>query len=272
MDHSLSKKCRLFLGILLAFTSVTVTDAHISMIYPLPRGHPFNPNTGFVDYNCRDAPLYDGCGGGIGKTFPCGGYPPDKQVVQSFNAGQVINVRFGNAQFGSDGQPQLTPSSNQARHAGGLCEFSLSYDQGKTFGVFARYHGSCPDMYYDWPVKLPENLPSCDSCIFGWSWINAAATQAEFYMGCADIKIVGKSGGAGGVLPPEIANTPLRLANMPGQSYYRAAGDQFGNAKSNGPNQAEVDANMRSATGGTDSSFQAKYNKRKRSARTRRGH
>lgn len=120
-----------------------------------------------MDYNCRDAPLYDGCGGGVGKTFPCGGYPPDTKVIQTFQAGQVINVRFGNAQYGSPGQPELTPSSNQARHAGGLCEFSLSYDQGRTFGVFARYHGSCPDMFYDWPVRLPSNLPSCESCIFG---------------------------------------------------------------------------------------------------------
>ncbi|KAK3842996.1 MAG: hypothetical protein J3R72DRAFT_523312 [Linnemannia gamsii] len=269
MNRLLGNKCRLFLGTLFTLAGIVLSEAHISMIYPLPRGHPFNPNTGFVDYNCRDAPLYDGCGGGIGKTFPCGGYPPDTQVVQSFHAGQVINVRFGNAQYGSPGQPQLTPSSNQARHAGGLCEFSLSYDQGKTFGVFARYHGSCPDMYYDWPVKLPENLPSCESCIFGWSWINAAATQAEFYMGCADIKIVGKSG-AGGVLPPEIANTPLRLANMPGQSYYHAPGDQFGNTRSNGPNPAETEANMRSATGGADTTFQAMYNKRKRGSRVRR--
>ncbi|KAF9349563.1 hypothetical protein BGX26_012162 [Mortierella sp. AD094] len=235
---------------LFAALGLNSTDAHMSMIYPLPRGHPFNPNTGFVDYNCRDAPLYDGCGGGVGKAFPCGGYPPDKQVVQSFQAGQVINVRFGNAQYGSEGQPSLTPTSNQARHAGGLCEFSLSYDQGRTFGVFARYHGSCPDMFYDWPVKLPENLPSCESCIFGWSWINAATTQPEYYMSCADIKIVGKSGGT---LPPEIANTPPRLSNMPGYSYYHVPGDQFGNTKSNGPSREQVDANRRSATGGPDS-------------------
>ncbi|KAF9958909.1 hypothetical protein BGZ72_010721 [Mortierella alpina] len=236
--------------------------------------HPFRvrcsiiTNSGFVDYNCRDAPLYVDCGGGVGKTFPCGGYPPDTQVVQSFQAGQVINVRFGNAQFGSPGQPPLTPGSNQARHAGGLCEFSLSYDQGRTFGVFARYHGSCPDMFYDWPVKLPENLPSCESCIFGWSWINAAATQAEYYMACADIKIVGAN--SGGSLPPEIANTPLRLANMPGYSYYRAAGDQYGNTKSDGPNPSEVALNMQNAAGGPDTGFREMYSKRKRSRNVRR--
>ncbi|KAF9198403.1 hypothetical protein BGZ49_000791 [Haplosporangium sp. Z 27] len=224
--------------------NLNCADAHMSMIYPLPRGHPFNPNTGVVDYNCRDAPLYDK---DCHKTFPCGGYPPDKRVVQSFQAGQVINVRFGNAQFGSEGQPPLTKDSNQARHAGGLCEFSLSYDQGRTFGVFARYHGSCPDMFYDWPIKLPDNLPSCESCLLGWSWINAAATQPEYYMSCADIKIVGKQSGP---LPPEIANTQLQLANMPGYPYYHVSGDQFGNTKSNGPSSKQIQDNMNGRTGG----------------------
>ncbi|KAG0329227.1 hypothetical protein BG004_002375 [Podila humilis] len=219
-----------------------------------------NPNTGYVDYNCRDAPLYNGCGGGQGKTYPCAGYPPDKQVVQTFRAGETINVRFGNAQFGSPGQPPLEPTSNQARHAGGLCEFSISMDNGQTFGVFARYHGSCPDMYYDWPVRLPDNLPSCDSCIF-------AATQAEFYMGCADIKIIGNSNAK--TLPPEIANVPPRLANMPGYQYYHATGDQFGNTKSSGPNPAEVDANYKSLTGGPDTSFHPSFAKRNTRERRR---
>ncbi|KAF9437492.1 hypothetical protein BGZ76_000486 [Entomortierella beljakovae] len=220
----------------------------MSMIYPLPRGHPFNPQAGEIDYNCRDAPLYDKCED-FRKKFPCGGYPPDKQVVQSFNAGQVINVRFGNAQFGSPGQAPLVPESNQARHAGGLCEFSLSYDQGNTFGVFARYHGSCPDMFYDWPVKLPDNLPSCDDCIFGWSWISAAGTTPEYYMSCADIKITGKPGSSGG-LPAEIANAKLKLANMPGYDYYHVPGDQFENSKSNGPDEEQVSANLKGLTGG----------------------
>ncbi|KAK3825587.1 MAG: hypothetical protein J3Q66DRAFT_396541 [Benniella sp.] len=237
---------------LIAFLSLQIADAHNSMIYPLTRGHPFNPNTAWIDYDCRDAPLYDKCGD---KQYPCGGYPPDKVIVQTFQAGQIINVRFNNGEYGTPGQAPLTPKSDQARHAGGLCEFSLSYDQGKTFGVFARYHGSCPDMYYDWPVKLPDNLPSCESCIFAWTWINAAAARPEFYMSCADVKIVGNPGGQA-TLPPELANTPIRLANMPNLPYYLAPGDQFGNTKSNGPDPAELKANLRGATGGPDTVFQ----------------
>lgn len=101
-----------------------------------------------------------------------------------------------------------------------------------------------------------------------WTWINAAATQAEFYMGCADIKIVGKADSS--TLPPEIANVAPRLANMPGYPYYRAPGDQFGNTKSDGPNPSEVDANLKSLTGGADTGFQPMYSKRKRDRSHRR--
>lgn len=216
------------------------------------------------------------------KTFPCGGYPPDKQIVQTFQAGQIINIRFGNSNFGTPGQAPITPTSDQARHSGGLCEFSLSYDQGLTFGVFARYHGSCPDMFYDWPVKLPSNLPSCDSCILGkestgvitgnkpckwhlshllitpfflsaWNWIDASALRPEFYMSCADIKIIGTAPAGG--LPTELANSPIRFANMPGLLYFLAKGDGMGNVKGKGPDPAELQANLDGQTGGEDTSF-----------------
>ncbi|KAF9916929.1 hypothetical protein BX616_002414 [Lobosporangium transversale] len=219
------------------------------MIYPLPRGHPANPNAEFLDHDCTNAPLYDGCAGGR-KIFPCGNYPPDKQITQTFEAGQIVNVRFASSEFGLPGQPTPLPTSDQARHSGGLCEFSLSYDQGKTFGVFARYHKSCPDLLYEWPVKLPDNLPSCDNCIFAWSWTGAVGAVPEYYMSCADIKITGKVPQGG--LPPEVASTSLRLANMPGYPYDYYPGDGFGNMKGTGPSPEELDANMRGATGGPD--------------------
>jgi len=50
----------------------------------------------------------------------------------------------------------------QARHGGGMCEFSLSYDGGKNFRVIATYTKSCPDTAYKWPVRIPDNVPSCD--------------------------------------------------------------------------------------------------------------
>lgn len=33
---------------------------------------------------------------------------------------------------------------------------------------------------FNWPVRLPANLPSCDRCTFAWSWINAVGNR-ELY-------------------------------------------------------------------------------------------
>ena len=84
----------------------------------------------------------------------------------------------------------------------------MSYDGDRTFYVFQEIDGACPDANYSWPVKLPDTLPSCDRCTFAWTWINAIGNR-EYYMNCADVRIVG--GAAGG-----IRGTPLKIANMPG--------------------------------------------------------
>ena len=32
----------------------------------------------------------------------------------------------------------------------------------------------------EWPVKIPENSPSCERCTFAWSWVNAIGNR-EYY-------------------------------------------------------------------------------------------
>lgn len=61
---------------------------------------------------------------------------------------------------------------------------------------------------YTWHVQLPPNLPSCERCTFAWTWINAIGNR-EYYMNCADVKIIGGSGHG-------ISGTSLTLANLPG--------------------------------------------------------
>lgn len=44
--------------------------------------------------------------------------------------------------------------SGTARHNGGICQFSLSYDNDANFFVIAEYNGSCPDgLYFDIDVN-----------------------------------------------------------------------------------------------------------------------
>ncbi|CAG8679231.1 4872_t:CDS:1, partial [Ambispora gerdemannii] len=69
---------------------VAAVSAHTSIIYPLPRGHPQNPNAAVKDYNCIIAPITP-AGNCTTKSFPCGGYPMDTKITQVFYAGDVIN-------------------------------------------------------------------------------------------------------------------------------------------------------------------------------------
>ncbi|RHZ74359.1 hypothetical protein Glove_225g55 [Diversispora epigaea] len=212
-------------------------SAHSSMSYPLPRGHPLNPNAPVKDYNCITAPL----NGGVTcapKPFPCGGYPVDTQFGTVLNAGEIFEVKFYNP-----GAPNPVPSSNQGRHNGGLCEFALSYDAGQTWTKIATYHKTCPDVFFGWKVKIPENAPSCTKlgqCIFSWSWINAVGNR-ELYQNCADVKIIGKS-----TTPlPKIDITKANLPMFPNTITPEGDPANTGNAKGSGPLASDVEANLK---------------------------
>ncbi|CAG8563069.1 10997_t:CDS:2, partial [Diversispora eburnea] len=212
------------------------------MSYPPARGHPLNPNT-VVDRDCLTAPL-NGGPGCPAKPFPCGGYPVDSAFGVTFNAGQVFEVQFQNP-----GVPNPTDTSDQGRHNGGLCEFALSYNGGSTWTKIATYHRTCPDVFYRWPVKIPENAPTCDTlgqCILSWSWINALGNR-EFYQNCADVRIMGQS------------TTPLPIiditkANLPEfGTTLTPEGDpaNTGNARGSGPLAEDVTANLQPFAPGT---------------------
>ncbi|KAK3805470.1 MAG: hypothetical protein J3R72DRAFT_350409, partial [Linnemannia gamsii] len=157
------------------------SSAHMAISNPPAQAGPWSNNPSndvhaWIGYN--------------GKNFPCGGYPSGP--VTSYNSGDIINVRFWN--FNIKDYNTFPPPDNlpQARHKGGACEFSLSYDGGTTWSVIGQYSKTCPDIYYEWPVQIPFNAPSCvnpDSCLFSWSWVASATNQ--FYHHCANIIIHG---------------------------------------------------------------------------------
>lgn len=223
-------------------TLVYSASAHTTMSYPLPRGHPLNPFASVKDYSCLVAPL-NGGPGCAPKPFPCGGYKPDTQFGTTLNAGEVFDVKFYNPSAGSN----PSPDANQARHNGGLCEFALSYDGGKTYTKIATYHKTCPDVFFNWKVKIPDNAPTCDKlgdCIFSWSWINAVGNR-EFYQNCADVKIIGKSN-------TPLPKTGITVANLPGYPNVTPEGDPSnnGNAKGSGPLPEDVAANLKGSGSG----------------------
>ncbi|KAJ1937924.1 hypothetical protein GGF37_005010, partial [Kickxella alabastrina] len=102
---------------------------------------------------------------------------------------------------GSSYQVEFAPDG--ISHSGGHCEFSVSYDSGKTFVVIhqeLRYClvGKKPSntieevLVSSYTFDIPSDLPSSDRAIFAWTWVNASGNR-EFYMNCADVEITGSS-------------------------------------------------------------------------------
>jgi len=205
-------------------------SAHCDMGYPPPRAHPLIKLAAGIYYECIMGQINE-CVDCAPKPLLCGGYKPDKKFGTVIKAGEVIKVNFYNQNVPRGKKDDR--SKNQGRHNGGLCQFSLSYDGGKNFVVISEYHRTCPDVFYDWKVKIPDNIPSCDKlgkCIFSWSWINNTGNR-EFYQNCADVKIIGKKGA------PALKGPKMLIANLKGYPTLTPPGEQpfRGNFAGKGP-------------------------------------
>ncbi|KAJ2694733.1 hypothetical protein H4218_005483 [Coemansia sp. IMI 209128] len=174
-----------------AATFAGLASAHNSIIYPCPRYSP-------VGQQCPAVPAGQSANGDInspissvqlGYSEPlCRFTTPYATPSATWTAGQSVTIKF---------------NPNSVSHSGGHCEFSMSYDGGKTFAVIHRelrycFVGSKPASLTNavsvssYTFDLPKDLPSSDKAIFAWSWVNASGNR-EFYMNCADVAIKGGS-------------------------------------------------------------------------------
>ncbi|KAF9950947.1 hypothetical protein BGZ72_007481 [Mortierella alpina] len=205
--------------------------------YPRPRGA--------IGTDQYDAEVHAFVGYNKKRTLNCNGYPKMGPVTP-LKAGQIVDVRFWGPALGKEYMNRLPKipkniddQMNQARHGGGFCEMSLSYDGGETFHKIGEYTKSCPDFYYKWPVKIPDNAPSCTEagkCLFVWTW--TAVNVPQFYINCADITIEGKDEGG------TIEADGIQIVDVPGyKQNVMAEGDGYGDGLSKGPNKAEIRKN-----------------------------
>ncbi|PIA19745.1 hypothetical protein COEREDRAFT_79025 [Coemansia reversa NRRL 1564] len=165
----------MILPIILATVAATVS-AHLDMISPCPRYNPHGencpslPSGESMDYS-MSSPL--------GANQPlCKHTTPWPKPAASWTAGQSVTVK-------------LAPGG--AAHGGGHCQFSLSYDGGKSFVVVHEVLEQCfgaNQAQRDFTFQLPGKLPSSDKAVFAWTWVNAIGNR-EFYMNCADVSIKG---------------------------------------------------------------------------------
>ncbi|KAJ2864664.1 hypothetical protein GGH94_002754 [Coemansia aciculifera] len=172
-------------------TLAGLASAHNSIIYPCPRYSP-------VGLQCPAVPAGQTANGDInspissvqlGYSQPlCRFTTPYATPSATWTAGQSVTIKF---------------NPNAVSHSGGNCEFSMSYDGGKTFAVIHRelrycFVGSKPASLTNavsvssYTFNLPADLPSSDKAVFAWSWVNASGNR-EFYMNCADVAIKGGS-------------------------------------------------------------------------------
>ncbi|KAG0218729.1 hypothetical protein BGX31_011521, partial [Mortierella sp. GBA43] len=165
-------------SVLVVFTATVLSFLAAPALGHMGMGYP--PAQGGVGPGRKPAPGFTSWIGLQKKPFPCGGY--EKGPVTNLKAGEVIKVRFWHGSIGPDVSVFPPPKTfkESARHGGGACEFSLSYDGGKTFFVIGQYTSTCPDLNFEWSVKIPQNIKSCtdeNQCLFSWSWIGANVPQ-----------------------------------------------------------------------------------------------
>jgi len=211
----------------------------MAMLSPTPRG-----GYGTKQYNGRIHTFIGYRDSKWNMKFPCGGYAPGP--VTNMRAGQTVNVRFFSSSM-KDSQVRQQPKPvspsrqfSQARHGGGMCEFSLSYDNGKTFHLIGKYTRTCPDAYYQWPVKIPSNVPACtqkNRCLFVWSW--TANILPQYYMNCADIRLTSSAKN------PKRPSKSIQIVDFkPRKMRVTAPGDGNKHRSGPGPIRAEINNNM----------------------------
>lgn len=152
--------------------------AHMTMSEPAALRSKDNPNAGDdVDYSLKNPITAD--------EFPC------KNTLDLIGTDAGASVADYKA-----GESYKATIEGTADHNGGSCQFSLSYDKGKTWKVIQSIIGDCPvSGGADFEFTIPADAPDSDEVVFSWSWLNKVGNR-EFYQNCAVVSISGGSGGS----------------------------------------------------------------------------
>ncbi|RKP39940.1 hypothetical protein BJ085DRAFT_14682, partial [Dimargaris cristalligena] len=107
---------------------------------------------------------------------------PGTEVAATWAAGSTNKIQF----------------MNHGNHKGGFCEWSISYNNGKTFVSFEFNKDCLTDAstepandaeFYNMNLKLPAGLPA-GKAIISWTWVNREGHR-EFYWNCFRAQITG---------------------------------------------------------------------------------
>ncbi|KAJ9086803.1 hypothetical protein DSO57_1000427 [Entomophthora muscae] len=159
--------------------------AHMALSEPAPRRSTHHP--GYTWEN-QDFDITNPLGEQF--PFPCRGAPVGP-VYKAYKAGSNIDIHI-------DGG---------AKHSGGHCQFSMTYDQ-VNFAVLKTVMGDCIISTVDYQVAIPKDAPN-GNATFVWTWFNKIGNR-EMYMNCVDIEITdGSDNGS-------IKGKKMVVGNLPG--------------------------------------------------------
>lgn len=188
--------------VLVLLGSLSSVFGHMEMKYPPPRLSQYSDLFDYteIDYDIN-APL------NVKGNQLCQGKPAGP-VTATLTAGQKFTSQI----------------VGYAPHKGGHCQWSLSYDQGKTFVVIDTYMENCP-LTPNWEVTIPATAPASNKAILAWSWVNAEGNR-EYYMNCADVAI--KQNNPAYATAGSVTGPKLLIVNQPG---YPTIPEFLGNPK-----------------------------------------
>ncbi|KAF9971492.1 hypothetical protein BGZ73_005550 [Actinomortierella ambigua] len=179
-----------------ASTLAALTEAHITFRYPCPRRAAFpecpkpsgSHDWNDIDYNAR-SPI----GTHDRQSNPLPKWPDSFAGERPvFTAGLTVNTTYDIG----------------ALHKGGSCQWTLSYDGGKTQVVIQDYFRDClrnaVGNSHTIPVKIPSSAPS-GKALLTWLWNNNEGNR-ELYASSADVVIKGTNGGSLTGVAPAICN------------------------------------------------------------------
>ncbi|KAJ1949593.1 hypothetical protein IWQ62_006705, partial [Dispira parvispora] len=152
----------------IAFVVAMVTSTalgHMAIINPKIPATKGSCNGEYDDerpYPMASAYQYDEKNGVENNCGMCRGLP--SKLAATWTAGSTVDIEY----------------ENHGNHKGGHCDWSVSYNGGKTFVAFKTILTDCmadatggEGSTYKYSLELPEDLPASDNAIFSWTWINA---------------------------------------------------------------------------------------------------
>ncbi|KAG0242565.1 hypothetical protein BGW41_003923 [Actinomortierella wolfii] len=185
------------LAVAVASSFAMLSEAHISFRYPCPRRASFpecpkpSPPHDWSDID-YDANSPIGTHDRIAKPLP---KHPDSFAGARpiFQAGSTVETTYAVG----------------AVHKGGSCQWTLSYDNGKTQVVIKDWFRDClreakSGQTYAIPVKIPANAPS-GPALFTWIWNNNEGNR-ELYASSADVVIQGSNSTSISGVAPALCN------------------------------------------------------------------